>query len=269
MKQKLAFWSCVGTLIGGIAAVVALLNPPQATPQTPAASNQYSQGGVEQRSQGTFSMPVNVGSGGTMTITNQLPAAAPQAATPQPAAPLPAALEPARAAGDSEQRDSRHPEAKTDSEQSEIYINKGTRSPQIIKPSGPVNINYGASGARYPEPSEAQMKEAVLGAMEAAGGLQNTPGVISKENALAGASVELAKFKKIECVPAQQRAGYWCDYEVTTGFRLYSKEGSAAADAQANAINTLLGYMNAASSRSRVHARFVRSGREWLSVGND
>ena len=121
------------------------------------------------------------------------------------------------------------------------------------------------------EPTEAQMKEAIIQSMQNEGGAKRSGNdSVRIDNALSGAQVKINHFKKIGCEKAASRPGYNCDYEISAGINFHSNEGTHAGNAHAGGINALFGAMLGGSG-SRISTgtkRFVYSNSQWRVLHN-
>lgn len=113
------------------------------------------------------------------------------------------------------------------------------------------------------EPTEDEMKEAILQAMQNRGGSRSDTNSISLNNPISGASVSITEFKKIGCEKATNRPGYYCDYEISAGMKFYSNEGTRAGDNHAAGVNALMGMFMPQNTISTQTRRFVKSGSQW------
>ncbi|PXX13934.1 hypothetical protein [Nitrosomonas ureae] len=117
------------------------------------------------------------------------------------------------------------------------------------------------------EPTEEQMKEAILQAMQNEGGVRSNNSV-SVNNPLSGASVTINSFKKLGCEKAMSKPGYNCDYEVSAGINFHSNEGSAAGDNHAAGVNALFGMFLPKDRISTGTKRFVQYDSQWRALEN-
>jgi|SRR5215207_2911229 len=123
---------------------------------------------------------------------------------------------------------------------------------------------------RPDEPTEAEMKEALLSAMEARGGKRTAEGGIELSNFIAGVIIKISNFEKLGCSPPNYGPGYFCSYNVSTSMTFLSNEKNESATRQVEAWNWLLGRMMSSSSgvTERVTRKFVWSKDRWL-VSNE
>lgn len=123
-----------------------------------------------------------------------------------------------------------------------------------------------ADNPGYPEPSEAQMHEALMRAMEGRGGNRRGANTISSDNMIAGMAINIESFDKAGCRLASYGAGYFCTFVATTSLQAYSNEGTRAGDQHAQAVNTLMtALMGGRSSTSTTTRRFVRANGTWYA----
>ena len=118
---------------------------------------------------------------------------------------------------------------------------------------------------RNAEPSEDEMKEALIKGMEARGGERRPDGSVEINNALAGSIVKIESFSKLGCKPTTTGAGYSCTYKVTMSMKVRSNDGTMAGDRQAAAWNTLLGGVGAQYTTATATKRFVRAKEGWAA----
>lgn len=121
------------------------------------------------------------------------------------------------------------------------------------------------------EPTEAQMKEAIMLTMQNEGGAKRSGNdSVRIDNALSGAQVRINHFKKIGCEKASSRPGYNCDYEISAGINFHSNEGTHAGNAHANGVNAFFGAVlgGAANRISTGTKRFVYSNSQWRVLHN-
>jgi peptidoglycan hydrolase-like protein with peptidoglycan-binding domain len=116
------------------------------------------------------------------------------------------------------------------------------------------------------EPTEEEMKEALLRTMQMRGGQRSGVNEIGANNAIAGMTMEIVEFTKEGCQPAVRGAGYFCTYTHTSRLSLHSNDGTAAGARHANAANFLLkGIMGGTDTHTGVATRrFVRTQKGWL-----
>lgn len=155
----------------------------------------------------------------------------------------------------------------------DVNIKYGDRyqSPDVKhEGEGDVNINYGFTEKKYPpynEPTEKEMKNALIRAMQMRGGKLKTPDTIVSENSIAGMGVEILELEKLGCQPAKSGAGYVCNYRQTSRIAAYSTEGTSAGDQHARGVNTILKFMM--GGRDTVSeiakSRFLKSDIGWIA----
>ncbi len=117
------------------------------------------------------------------------------------------------------------------------------------------------------EPTEEEMKEALINSMVKRGGQRMPDGSVGVNNALAGSSIKIEELEKLGCKPAAYGAGYFCTYSVTTSVSMYSNEGTAAGDRHANGVNALLRFFNGGrnSNTETATMRFIRGKGGWVA----
>lgn len=124
-----------------------------------------------------------------------------------------------------------------------------------------------AGSAQSAEPTEAQMKNALLEAAQQRGGVRSGRDSVSANNPIGGMSFTIVHFEKIGCEKASSRAGYNCDYSVAMKAKAHSSEGTDAGDQHAQAMTAFMGALidNRVTTESR---RFVQSGGRWVVLSN-
>lgn len=115
------------------------------------------------------------------------------------------------------------------------------------------------------EPTEAEMRSAVEYA------LQGNKDAREINAGPSGAKIRIEQFQKLDCVRATSKPGYVCDYMASVDMRFHSNEGTAAGNAHADAVNTLLGWvMNQAGGNvpTAQQGRFlyVESLKRWVKL---
>ena len=132
------------------------------------------------------------------------------------------------------------------------------------------NNSEESSRAKAGEPTEAEMKQALLNTMQKRGGQLKADGCIQVDNPIAGVCGKIENFEKLEgCKPADQGAGYFCTYNVTVSLSLHSNEGTEAGLKHVQAVNTFWGWFGVTKGISEtVTKRFVR-GKEGWTVSNE
>lgn len=115
------------------------------------------------------------------------------------------------------------------------------------------------------EPTEAEMKAALIRTMQKRGGQLKADGCVGADNPLAGMCGKITNFEKLEgCKPAAQGAGYMCTYNVTTSLTAYSNEGTPDGDKYGKAIDAFIGLLGGKSINETRTSRFVRSKEGWI-----
>lgn len=123
---------------------------------------------------------------------------------------------------------------------------------------------------RPDEPTEAEMKEALLSAMEARGGKRTEGDGIEVSNFIGGVIMKMEKFEKLGCVPPNYGPGYFCSYNVSISMTFFSNEDSESARRQADIWTQLIRWAMGSSgaANERVTKKFVWSKDRWL-VSNE
>lgn len=116
------------------------------------------------------------------------------------------------------------------------------------------------------EPTEAEMKEALLKGMEERGGKRTADDSIEVNNAIAGSIVKIERFEKLGCAPVTYGVGYACIYKATTSMSVRSNDGTSDGDRQAKVWNILLGGMGAKYATATATRRFVRGKNGWTII---
>lgn len=127
-------------------------------------------------------------------------------------------------------------------------------------------VVFGGAPALANEPTEGQMREAILRAMQNRGGSRSGDASVSVDNALSGMSLTFTRFKKIACEKATSRAGYNCDYEFTVRMDAHSNEGTAEGDRHAAGVNALMGLFGPREESGTGSKRFVLSDSRWVAI---
>lgn len=132
--------------------------------------------------------------------------------------------------------------------------------PDLDKLVVAVRTNY-----RPDEPTEAEMKETLLRAMEARGAKRAAEGGIELSNAIAGLVIKMENFEKLGCVPPNYGPGYFCSYNVNVSMTFISKEVSERAERQMDAWNLLMQWLTGNTTvTERVTKKFVWSQDRWV-----
>ncbi len=121
---------------------------------------------------------------------------------------------------------------------------------------------------RPDEPTEAEMKETLLSAMEARGAKRTAEGGIQLSNAIAGVIVKMDKFEKLGCSPPNYGPGYFCSYNVDVSMTFISTEGSEGAERHMAGLNTLMRWLGGRGLTERVTRKFVWSQGRWVISNN-
>lgn len=146
-----------------------------------------------------------------------------------------------------------------------------TRIDQITQIEGGVHIGAG-TGTSYSEPSEDEIKQALLAALRRFGATEKGAGTLVVENASVGLSLQFIRIKKVGCGLATPLAGYVCYYKPSAAFDWYSNRDSPEAVARAERFNDVLQRVFPPRTTSNGVAfanRFVKNGDDWLLVDRD
>jgi hypothetical protein len=124
------------------------------------------------------------------------------------------------------------------------------------------NVNRAVGG----EPTEEEMKQAVIRAMQRRGATKRDDNTVSVDNPLAGSAVKIVDFEKLGCERAFYGVGYFCTYDITSSLTMYSNEGTADGDRHAQAVNTLIKIFSGGrdSFSETATRRFIRSKQGWI-----
>ena len=115
------------------------------------------------------------------------------------------------------------------------------------------------------EPTEEEMKGALIRMMISQGGQLRPDGTVEVRNIFASIIIKIEKFEKLGgCKPLNQGAGYSCTYRITTSFTLSSNEGTPDGDKHAQALQWLITQFGGNYSNATVTRRFVLSKEGWL-----
>lgn len=125
-------------------------------------------------------------------------------------------------------------------------------------------INAVRDNYRPDEPSEAEMKEALLRTMEAQGA-QRTPGGIQMSNVVAGVQIDFANFEKLGCTVPNYGPGYYCNYHVSMPVTFFANDGSAAGKTQMEVFTGFIKWLtNGRPITQRVTNKFVWRKDRWV-----
>ena len=117
---------------------------------------------------------------------------------------------------------------------------------------------------RPDEPSEAEMKEALLRTV-AAQGAQRIPEGIQMSNIIAGVRINFENFEKLGCTVPNYGPGYFCSYHVTMPMTFFANDGSAGTQNQLDAFNLLIRWLtNGMPITQRVTNKFVWRKDRWV-----
>ena len=126
------------------------------------------------------------------------------------------------------------------------------------------NMSEASSQPASGEPTEAEMKEALLRSTENWGGQQNADGCVRFDNPVAGTCVRITKFQSLGCTPSSQGAGYFCTYRIGTSLSLHSNEKTPDATTHVGIFDQLLEKAGARRINGTTTKRFVRSKEGWV-----
>lgn len=134
-----------------------------------------------------------------------------------------------------------------------------------IAAKSPTSKNAGQS--LNGEPSEEEMRQAIIRTMQMLGAQKRQDGSVGVDNPLNGMSVKIVEFEKIGCQRANYGAGYFCTYNITNSLAAHSNEGTADGDRHTQGVNLLIQMLN--GGRNTVNetftARFFKSKAGWIT----
>jgi hypothetical protein len=117
---------------------------------------------------------------------------------------------------------------------------------------------------RPDEPTEAEMKEALLSTLEARGGKRTAEGGMEFSNAIAGMIIKMDEFEKLGCAPPNYGPGYFCSHNVNVSVTFISTDGSQGGARQMAGFNTLLSWLGGSGLTERITNKFVWSKGRWV-----
>jgi hypothetical protein len=115
------------------------------------------------------------------------------------------------------------------------------------------------------EPTEEEMKEALLRTLVKRGGQRKDDNSIVIGNIIAGITIKIEKFEKLGCKPANYGAGYECTYNSTISQTFNSNDGTERGAQHAEAWNTLLRGFGGNAANETVTRKFVQSKEGWIA----
>lgn len=121
---------------------------------------------------------------------------------------------------------------------------------------------------RPDEPTEAEMKEALLRPMEERGGKRIADDVVEISNEIAGVAIKIEKFEKLGCAPPNYGPGYFCSYNISTPVTMVSPDERVRG--HLDALTRLISWLSLGSGvgTERITRKFVWSKDRWL-VSNE
>jgi hypothetical protein len=114
------------------------------------------------------------------------------------------------------------------------------------------------------EPSEAEMKEAILSALEKKGGKRGPDDTIVFENFIAGVTYKIEKFEKLGCKPDGPGAVYECRYVIGISSSYHSTDGTGRGGEHAAALNRVMGGLGANATDGISTSKFAWSREGWV-----
>lgn len=121
-----------------------------------------------------------------------------------------------------------------------------------------------ARNHRPSEPTEEQMKEALLSALEKRGGQRATDSSVEIDNSVVSVTFKIEKFEKHGCKLAANGVGYECTYIINTSTSFHSNDGTQRGNQQMEALNSLQGWLGGNTVNEKVTRRFVWSKEGWI-----
>lgn len=125
----------------------------------------------------------------------------------------------------------------------------------------------GDQATAYEEPTEEEMKGALIRTMAMRGGTQKDDNTIATETPISALSIEIIDFEKLGCETATHGSGYFCSYTVSYRPKVYSKEGTHAGNKHAQGANMLMQLMMGGQQTftETPTRRFLKSKTGWLT----
>lgn len=122
----------------------------------------------------------------------------------------------------------------------------------------------------YSEPTEAEIVEGMVSAMDGQGGLKKIAEGSLQLTAPGGWNtirIDIAGVTKHGCTEAENAEGYLCDF--TADVRQSVGDGEGGMDRYSSAMNTLLSLGGARGTVDRYQGRFYRTEGHWMYVNID
>lgn len=130
--------------------------------------------------------------------------------------------------------------------------------------TAPGDVPRASSAPESGEPTEEEMKEALLRTMEKRGGQRKGGDSVVIGNPIAGMTIKIEKFEKLGCKPANYGAGYECTYNSTISQSFHSNDGTARGDQQADAWNKFLKGLGGGAVNETTTKNFALSKEGWI-----
>ena len=112
------------------------------------------------------------------------------------------------------------------------------------------------------EPTEEEMKEALLREMEKRGAKRNTDNGVTIENPIAEMTIKIERFVKVGCKPATYGVGFECTYTIKLSYSFHSTDGTKGNEEQFIKFwNRLVGGSPHEEGTTK---KFARSSEGWL-----
>src|SRR3569832_2830104 len=111
------------------------------------------------------------------------------------------------------------------------------------------------------EPTQAEMKDALLREMENRGAKRNDDNSVAINNPIAGMIIRIETFVKLGCKPAGYGVGYECTYTVKLSNSFHSNDGTKRGDEQLGVWNKYLGGPLGENTTAK---KFVKGTQGWM-----
>lgn len=138
----------------------------------------------------------------------------------------------------------------------------------VPKPKPSVGVSPSPSPGVTPkvipqEPTQGEMKEALLLEMENRGAKRNDANSVSINNPIAGMVIRIEAFAKLGCKPAGYGVGYECTYTIKLSNSFHSNDGTQRGEEQLGVWNKYLGGPLGESTATK---KFVKGTDCWIIV---
>lgn len=112
------------------------------------------------------------------------------------------------------------------------------------------------------EPTDTEMKEALLREMEKFGFQREGENSVVINNPIAGMTIRIERFLKVGCKPASYGVGYECTYTSKLSYSFHSNDGTAAGRAQMEFWKRLF---ESSLGESATTKKFVKGSEGWIT----